>query len=250
MKRSILLIACIAFVCTAMTQQLPNPYPKTITVSGSAEMEIVPDEIFVNIEVREYQKRGESKKDIETLKMQFFEACKSAGIHDSLVSIVSYSGYNDYYHWKRNKKRENDLQAAVTYQVKFKSSKSMDELVDKLDDESTNAFLIVNTSHTKMTEFRRQLKIQAIKAAKAKGLYLTEAIDEKLGEAITITEPGEGGISVNGFYMDNARISNNEYSQFNARYEAVRDATDEAAQEIDFKKIKLRFEVSVVFALK
>jgi uncharacterized protein len=249
MKKWVLLTAFITVSGWLMAQQAPNPYPKTITVSGSAEMEIVPDEIFVNIEIREYQKRGESKKDIETLKKQFFDACKTAGIPDTLVSIVSYSGYNDYCHWKRNKKRENDLQAAVTYQVKFKSSKMMDDLVDKLDDEGTNAFLIVNTSHTKMTEFRKQLKIQAIKAAKAKGLYLTEAIDEKLGEAVTINEPDERA-SINGFFLDNARISNNEYSQFNARYEATRDAAEGSVQEVDFKKIKLRYEVSVVFALK
>lgn len=249
MKRAFLLIAFIGITCTMMSQQVPNPYPKTITVSGSAEMEIVPDEIFVNIEIREYQKKGESKKSIETLKTQFFDACKAAGIQDSLVSIVSYSGYNDYYHWKKNKKRENDLQAAVTYQVKFKSSKAMDDLVDKLDDEGTNAFLIVRTDHTKMTEFRRQLKIEAIKAAKAKGIYLTQAIDEKLGEAITITEPAET-VNFGGFWMDNAQVSNNVYSQFNGRYEAARDNENTDAQAIDFKKMKLRFEVSVVFALK
>ena len=31
----------------------PNPFPKTITVSGSAEMEVIPDEIYVNITLRE-----------------------------------------------------------------------------------------------------------------------------------------------------------------------------------------------------
>lgn len=248
MKRSFLLIAFIGIACAVIAQQAPAPYPKTITVSGSAEMEIIPDEIFVNIEIREYQKRGESKKDIETLKTQFFNACKSAGIHDSLVSIVSYSGYNDYYHWKKNKKRENDLQAAVTYQIKFKSSKAMDDLVDKLDDEGTNAFLIVKTDHTKMTEFRKLLKIEAIKAAKAKGIYLTEAISEKLGEAITISEPNESrSVNINGFWMDNMEISNSQYSQM--RYEP-RNNEEGGAQEVDFKKIKLRFEVSVVFALK
>jgi hypothetical protein len=125
----------------------------------------------------------------------------------------------------------------------------MDDLVDKLDDEGTNAFLIVRTDHTKMTEFRRQLKIEAIKAAKAKGIYLTQAIDEKLGDAITITEPAET-VNIGGFWMDNTQISNNSYSQFNGRYEMPRDNDSPDAQAIDFKKMKLRFEVSVVFALK
>jgi len=45
----------------------------------------------------------------------------------------------------------------------------MDALVDKLDDDATQSFLIVSTSHSKITEFRKQLKIQAIKAAKRQG---------------------------------------------------------------------------------
>ena len=61
-----------------------NPYPKTISVSGSAEMEVIPDEIYVNIKLTEYQKRGETKKDIETLKTQFLESCRAANIPDSV----------------------------------------------------------------------------------------------------------------------------------------------------------------------
>ena len=52
----------------------------------------------------------------------------------------------------------------------------MDKLVEKLDDEATQNFIIANTSHSKMTEFRKQLKIKAVQAAKDKGIYLTEAL--------------------------------------------------------------------------
>ena len=69
----------------------------------------------------------------------------------------------------------------------------MDNLVEKLDDDATKNFTIVSVSHSKITEYRKDLKIKAIKAARDKGLYLTEAIGEKLGEAITINEPGESG---------------------------------------------------------
>ena len=70
----------------------------------------------------------------------------------------------------------------------------MDKLVEKLDDEATQSFFIVSANHSKMTEYRRQLKISAVKAAKDKGLYLTDAIGEKFGEAITINEPDENHI--------------------------------------------------------
>ena len=100
MKKILIAFLLTAFtsVITAQTTVLnPNPFPKTITVSGSAEMEIIPDEIYVNITLREYQKRGEDKKEIETIKTNFLESCRLAGIPDSLISIYSYTGYNNYY---------------------------------------------------------------------------------------------------------------------------------------------------------
>jgi uncharacterized protein YggE len=243
MKKLALSTTLLLLVLAVFAQQAPDPFPKTIKVSGSAEMEIIPDEVFVNIEIREYQKKGEDKKDLETLKNSFSEACRSVGIADSMVSIVAYSGYNDYYTWKKNKKKTPDMMASVTYQVKFKSSKTMDELVAKLDDEATRGFQIVATNHSRMTEFRKQLKIQAIKTAKAKGIYLTEAIDEKLGEAIDIEEPNEGAASSSGNWS-NGRVTPLR-SQAITTYNS-----EESTGEIGFKKIKLRFEVNVEFALK
>jgi uncharacterized protein len=249
MKKLFLLTTILAMTLLTRAQSSDhNPFPKTITVAGSAEMEIIPDEIYVNIELTEYQKKGTPKKDIETIKSQFLESCKAAGIADSLVSIVSYSGFNNYYGWKRNKKKDPDLFASVTYQVKFKTSKLMDDLVEKLDDEATKNFQIVSTSHSKMTEFRKQLKIQAIKAAKDKGIYLTDAINEKLGEAITINE--QDLTTLGGYYSGNSLVSNNAYSQFNVSSRDEYADSDANSQKVDFKKIKLRYEVTVIFALK
>ncbi|MBL7710114.1 MAG: SIMPL domain-containing protein [Chitinophagaceae bacterium] len=245
MKKIISLIMLTGFTATVFAQQpaTVNPFPKTITVSGSAEMEIIPDEIYVNITLREYQKKGESKKELETIKTQFLEYCKAAGIPDSVISISSFTGYNNYYNFRR-KKKDNDLMASIVYQVKFKDSKTMDLLVEKLDDEATQNFIIASTSHSKMTEFRRQLKIQAIKAAKEKGIYLTEAISEKLGVAITINEPD--ALQYSGNYLSNNFLANTTYSQSNMTLAE----SDSGNEQVDFKKIKLRFEVSVIFALQ
>jgi uncharacterized protein YggE len=243
MKKLILLAASAVFINATWSQQpvaAVNPFPKTITVSGSAEMEIVPDEIYVNITLREYQKKGDNKKELETIKTQFLESCRAVNIPDSAIGIASFTGYNNYVNFRKRKKDPN-LMASITFQVKFKDSKAMDALVEKLDDEATQSFIIANTSHSKMTEFRKQLKIQAVKAAKEKGIYLTEAIGEKLGSAITITEPDEPGSQS---YRSNALVSNIS-SQYMMNYK-----DKEITQEIDFKKIKLRFEVAVIFALQ
>jgi len=43
------------------TQPGCYPFPKTISVTGSAEMEIIPDEIYVQVDLREYKKNGRRK---------------------------------------------------------------------------------------------------------------------------------------------------------------------------------------------
>ena len=240
--RKLFVLVLICFGSAALFgQTAPNPFPKTITVSGSAEMEVIPDQIFVNILLREYQKKGESKKDLETIKTEFLTACTNAGIADSLISIVSYTGYNNYY-WLHRKKKTPDMNASITYQIRFSQSKQMDELVDKLDDEATQSFDIVGTNHSKMTEFRKQLKIGAVKAAKDKAIYLTEAIGEKLGPAITVNEPND--------QIRQNNIANATLTNVQMRYE-YKDVSGGSGKtfEIDFKKIKLRFEVEVIFAL-
>ncbi|MGN6294664.1 MAG: SIMPL domain-containing protein [Chitinophagaceae bacterium] len=240
MKTILTSLAFALLAQTSMAQQgqpvyTVNPFPKTISVSGSAEMEIVPDEIYVQITLMEYQKKGESKKDLESIRTAFLAACRAIGIPDSLISIASYSGYNNYYELKK-KKKGTDMLAQITYQVKFSGSRQMDELVEKLDDDATKNFQIVSTSHSKMPEFRKQLKIKAVQIAREKGLYLSEAIGEKLGEAITINEPAEW----QPYFMSSAQSNM-----------LMRDqASPEGGSQIDFKKMKLRFEVNVVFALK
>lgn len=242
MRKIILLAAlCPAFFMAKAQQPAANPFPKTISVSGSAEMEIIPDEIYINVVLREYQKRGEDKKELEAIKTDFLNACKAANLPDSTISIVSYTGYNSYY-WLHKKKKNSDMNASITYQVKFSSSRQMDELVDKLDDEATQSFDIVKTSHSKLAEFRKQLKIQAVKAAKDKATYLTDAINEKLGSAITVKEPEEPSYisERNSYTISQMRLEENNFFL----------SGEGKGIEIAFKKIKLRYVVDVIFALQ
>lgn len=248
MKQLIALFVIVlsVFFAKAQTQPACNPYPKTISVTGSAEMEIVPDEIYVQIDLKEYKKKGENKTELDKIKSDFLAKCSSIGLVDSVISIASYQGTNyNYWYWQRRKK-DPDMYAGIAYQVKFKDSKKMDQLVDLLDDEATANFQIVKATHSKIQDYRKQLKIQAVKAAKDKGIYLTDAINEKLGEAITIEEPNEN--SFENSLENNIRIRGiSNVAYFNKDAEKM---NDNGVTGVDFKKIKLRYEVKIIFAVK
>jgi hypothetical protein len=69
-----------------------NPFPKTISVTGSAEMEVTPDEIYVIVDLQEYEKKGSGKINLEKIKADFLNNCRSIGLPDSVITIASYDG--------------------------------------------------------------------------------------------------------------------------------------------------------------
>ncbi|HVF80556.1 MAG TPA: SIMPL domain-containing protein [Flavisolibacter sp.] len=239
MKTVFLFLATLFFTRTSFAQNNVNPYPKTITVNGSAEMEITPDEIYVQVDLKEYEKKGQGKITIDKIRQGFLTAVRSLGLPDSSLVIADYDGVNGNPWWRKKAKLKDELYSSITYQVKLRNSAQVDQLVDKLDDAATQNFFIQRTSHSKLAELRKNLKIQAVKAAKEKADYLAGAVNENIGVAVTINEPNEYYQPYYGTMASN-RMMKAEVNQ--------QSAADEP--QADFKKIKLKYDVNVVFALK
>lgn len=239
MKKTMLVLSASLLMLFTQAQTTDNTIKqRSINVTGSAQLEITPDEIYVQVELREYNKKNGDKVDIETIRKQFLSAAKSMGIGDTDVVVQGYSGWDGNYWWyQKNKKKNPDMKAGITYEVKVKKVDDMDKLVSKLDDEATQNFYISRTSHSNMDSIKKELKIQAVKAAKNKAVYLAGAINENVGQALTINEPDE----------------NNNYPRpMYANVMMKAQAADEAApaMNVDFKKIKLEYTVNVIFELK
>ena len=239
MKRFVFSFSMLLLVLSSFSQTDKTPFPRTITVTGSAEMEIIPDEIYVQVDLKEYDKKGQGKVSIDRIKQDFLNSVKELGIPDSLLSIASYDG-NNWNPWWRKKNKKDELYASISYQIKLKNSKQVDELVDRLDDNATQNFFVQRTSSSKMEELRKKLKIEAVRAAKEKAVYLAQAIDEKIGVAVSINEPIEYYVP----YMQNFRMANKAIEG------AVAGVALDNSAPVDFKKIKLKYDVTVVFALQ
>jgi uncharacterized protein YggE len=239
MKKIILALSASLFLFLANAQTVDNTIKqRTINVSGSSELEITPDEIYVQIELREYNKKNGDKVDIEAIRNQFLSAAKSMGIADTDVVVQGYSGWDGNYWWyQKNKKKNPDMKAGITYEVKVKAVDDMDKLVDKLDDEATQNFYLSRTSHSNMDSIKKQLKIAAVKAAKEKAIYLAAALGDNVGQALTINDPNESADYPRPLYKANIAMA----------AEADRSAPP---MNVDFKKIKIEYNVNVIFELK
>jgi uncharacterized protein YggE len=237
MKKILIAFAFSLFLLEAIAQET-KPIQKSISVSGSSEIEVVPDEIYVQVDLREYNKKNGDKVDINTIKNNFLAACKNIGLTEKDVTVQSYQGYDNNYWWIKKKKENPDLKAGISYSIKVSKVDMLDALVDKMDDEATQNFFIAKASYSKIDELKKDLKIAALKAAREKAIYLSEAIGEHIGEAITINDPTEVNPPPRPYYA-------------NEMMKAARTEDSTApAMDVDFKKIKLQYEVNVVFALK
>ena len=134
MKRSFISTVFCALSIFGFSQSdkpcCPVPFPKTISVTGSASMEVTPDQIFVEVYLREYKKRGEEKTQLDKIKSDFLTLCRNAAIADSNIVVSDYEGFNNYFYFRRSKKQNPELFSAIRYVVKFSEmSKCFHQLI-------------------------------------------------------------------------------------------------------------------------
>jgi len=156
---------------------------KFIEVTGSAEMTVQPDEVELEITLGELKKTNPRKMaDIEA---DFNSVLKKHNIRPESVKF-QYASDGYWWHWW------NDRQAnSQTVRVTLGHKTDILKFVKDLDKSWTHSIRIVDTRHKEMTQFRKNVKIEAIKVAKEKAAYLLESVGEKLGGVLAVTEMPE-----------------------------------------------------------
>jgi uncharacterized protein len=241
MKKYLLMVALAAYFSPVQSQntilKTEKDVVKNIEVTGVAEMEVVPDELYFTISLKEYFKDEKSQKDkvaIEVLEKQLIEAVKAAGLPRENLSISGVTGYRE---WNGRKKPQIFL-AAKQYQLKLSNLNNVNDLMAKVDDRGIEYVSMSRVEHSKKEEFRKQVKINALKAAKDKASYLLESIGEKVGEVLEIRE-GED----NYYYPQLAQQRN-----FKVMAMSAEDAPQEPS--LEFQKIKISYRMVAVFRIK
>jgi uncharacterized protein YggE len=227
MKKLILLAAFVALTFTAFGQNVD--LRRKIEVTGIAEQEVTPDIINVSISLLEYM-NGKTKVTIDQLEAQLENAVKDAGISKEDFTINNVSAYNNTY----QKKKNPDFLASKQYIIRFHDLNKFNEVLSQVDPKGIQSTNIDSYDYSKMPALKRELKIQALLAARDKATYLLNAINEKLGDAISITETD------NSNYPVMREVYANKVMQYNAT---------PPASDIDFKKIKLSFQINAVFEI-
>jgi uncharacterized protein YggE len=234
MKKMITLAFAALLSVSAMAQQVD--LRKKINVSGSAEMEITPDIIYLSISLKEYLENNNSKKrvDITTLENQLVNAVQKAGIPKENLTINNLSSYQII----TEKKKNPDFLASKQYRLKVTDLNKYNAIIAAIDPRGIAYTNVDSYDYSKIEDLKKELKVKALLAARDKATYLVTALGDKLGSAIDIQE-----------------INNEVFPQQNYRANVMMMKSESAdmaagAAEIDFKKIKLNYMMNVVFEIK
>ena len=230
MKKFFLVIILAGLAVPMFAQMLDTR--RKIEVTGNAEMEIVPDIIYVTISLQEYFNGNKKAADINELEKQLQNAVIKAGIPKENLMVNNVSSYNNV--WE--KKKNPNFVASKQYRLKLTDISKFNEIIAPIDPKAIKFTNVESYEHSKITELKKDLRKKALQAAREKATYLAESLDDKVGDALEIN------------VIDNDNNPIPPYANAMMRYNA--DAAAEAAPaDISFNTIKLNAQVRVVFQL-
>ena len=221
----------------------------TITVTGSADMEVVPDEVELQVRISEYS--HDKKESIENIQSELIQKLEAAGITKDKIILddINSNLYNWRYYWYWDywdyPGHRPYLSKLIT--VKMGSMEQANKIMGSLKMKGINSVSLGKSSSKKIRQFRKDVKIEALKAAKEKAEYLLECLGKKVGEPVTIKEIVNDNNYDNFWghsnYDNNRSISNTSVSNETIGME------NQQGDAASFKNIKLRYEIEVVFQI-
>ena len=226
--KALLLVVMVLTIYPLYAQEVTERY---IEVTGTSEIEIVPDKIHYIIEIREYFEEefdGKSKPEeyrtkvpLSEIEQRLREALANAGI---LQNAIRTQEIGDY--WRQ---QGQDFLVSKKFDITLTDFRQINEIVKRIDTKGINTMRIGELENKEMLAYHQKGKIEALKAAQRKATYLVEALGKKLGDVTRIVEEGSSNIfpfaqsnvlSADASSFDNFRTIKKNYSML-VRFEII-----------------------------
>ena len=228
----ILLFAITSFNTNG--QSIPIRY---IEVTGSSEMEVEPDIITLSISIEEYlsedlnvqtQFRDYKKKaSIKEIEQALFADLRKIGIGKDQITMREMGNL-----W-RFPQYGNDFLFSKTFDITLHDFNTVDNVIHSIHSKGVRNISIKELQNDRLEDYKKQVKTQALKAAKDKAIYLLKSIDKTIGPIISIIELSDDSIM-------NNKIQNND-TNANIGYQNT------AASNV--RNIKIRYEIKASFEI-
>jgi hypothetical protein len=231
MKNSILILLTniiIGFAFAQTNNFTEQPY---IEVTGHAVTLVVPNQIFIEINLSE--KDSKEKIPLEELENKMVNALKELNIN--VEKDLSTSAYLSLY--KSYLFKSKDIIKSKKYTLKVNDIQTVNKVFIKLEELGISNSSIQKVEHSDYESIKSDCRKKAIIIAREKALLLTNAISQTIGNAIHITD-----IEI--------RKENNTMNQSVVIIRGTSSLSENNNNNIEFEKIKISATINVKFIIK
>lgn len=209
-----------------------------IEVTGVAEKEVIPNEIYIAITLRE-RNEGKEKNTIENQEADLKKALTNIDI--PLDNLFLSDANANYVKVKWSKK---DVISKTEYLLKVEDATTVGKVFEKLDELKIDDAYISKVSHSNLLELKKEVRIMAIKAAKEKSDYLLASIGQQTGKALKVNELNPAYLQDDAYL--NVRGARSDESLY---FEEGIKLSNDPNQILQFQKIKLQASIYVKFEI-
>ncbi len=229
MKR-LILWAVAVLVALPAAAQMQEAFPSYVQVYGRAEKEISPDEFYLQIIINERDSKG--KISVESQQRDMIAALKKLGVDvDRQLKVANLS--SEFF------KKKSSV-ATAKYQLQLGSSAEVARVWQSLDELGISNVSILKVSHSKIDQYKEEVRVEAIRNAQRNAATLAEAIGQKVGRCFYIYDSNSNVLPT---VYDNAVLMRSAKAAGVVEMQAEEDP-------LEFKTLRLEYGVQAKFVLE
>ena len=236
MKRGFIatgIITALLLIATPQSGTAQTVAERYIDINTSVEREVTPDELYLQITIKEKDYKG--KKSLEQMQNAMISALKAIHIDITKCLTLNYMGSEvDYKTFSKNIKPQSE----ATYTLKLNDVATMQSAIATLEEQQISDIELVRTKYTKEKELKAEMGTEAMQLAKAEAQMLAAAIGQQAGKAMTIS-----------YWMNSGQTQPRLYKARNIAEDTAVEESSIIEPVISIGKNTYRFTVNVRFEL-
>lgn len=207
------------------------PYIET---TAKVDTLVIPDRIYLNISITEKDTKG--KTSVEELESRMNNKFKSLGINVETQLTLNDLSSN----YKKYILKQQDILKTKNYTLVLCDAKISGKVLIALEEIEISNVILEKTAYSKEDEMYLILKSKAIEKAKKQAIAMTKPLNQKVGNAIFISDVNNN--IIRGIPGANAGVI--------FRAKSISSNDEFIPADIEFAKIKIETSLNVNFKLE
>lgn len=168
-----------------------QPEHRTISVSGVAERSLAADEVEIHVQVRSVRKTlAEAQVSSEAVFTDFAKTLAEFGLKDDAIELRDHRLGKEYQRGPNGQQINAGYYSERVFLIKLADVTLLEAVYTELAENGDTQVSSTNFSRTDEIEIRKELRINALKAAKEKAEAMAEVYGQTVGLPISVVEGG------------------------------------------------------------